>query len=105
MRARIVLSMLAVALALGADGGDQEKKAKAAKTSPAPAWKPPTPGPVDPQAEVLAFVNEHHPELGKVLASLKCRDQAKYRKAIGELSTVARNLADLKARNSQRYEL
>jgi hypothetical protein len=96
--------MLAVAFALGADGEGQDQD-KAAKISPAPAWKPSPMAPIEREAETMAFVLEHHLELGKVIGSLKARNQAEYRKAIGELSMVARNLADLKTRNPKRYEL
>ena len=57
------------------------------------------------EAEALAFVREHHPELATVLEALKPRNPAEYRKAIGELSQVARTLAEVKARNPRRYEL
>jgi hypothetical protein len=105
MRAGFTLTMLAVVLSLGADGADKEKKDVVAKDGPGPAWSPSTLAPMEREAETMAFVREHHPELAKVLGSLKARNQAEYRKAIGELSQVARNLAEVKTRNPKRYEL
>ena len=61
--------------------------------------------PIDGEAETLAFVRLHHPELASVLEPLKTMDLAEYAKAIRELSQVARNLADLKVRNPKRYEV
>ena len=101
-------------VALGSDGdGVGSKQAKDKATSPAApvasirksaATPPPA---FDPgrEADALAFVREHHPELATVLDALKPMNPAEYRKAIGELSQVGRTLTDLKARNPKRYEL
>lgn len=95
--------LLAVVIGLGADGDGEDRKA--AKVDPAPSWNSSPTAPIDREAETLGFVREHHPELVQVLGSLKSRNRAEYRKAIGELSQVARNLAELKTRNPRRYEL
>ena len=47
------------------------------------------------EAQALAFVGEHHPELARVLEALKPMDPKEYRAAILELSQVARTMADL----------
>src|SRR4051812_8496373 len=95
---RRLAPLLAVVIALGADG-ESKDKAKSAKNDPAQVWSSPSPSPIDREAETIAFVREHHPELANVLGSLKARNPAEYRKAIGELSMVARNLAEVKTRN------
>lgn len=67
---------------------------------------PAGPSPVDAdEARALAFVDQNHPELGKVLASLKPRNSVEYRKAIGELAATERSLAEIKAKNPARHEL
>jgi hypothetical protein len=101
---RNLVPLLAVVIALGA-AGDSNPIEKSAKNASVPAPSPSTPAPMDSEVETMAFVREHHPELARVLGSLKARNQAEYRKAIGELSTVARNLAEVKTRNPKRYEL
>src|SRR4051812_37100123 len=105
MRARFALPLIAVVFALGADGEDKATQDKVTKGESDPTWSPSTAALMDREAETMAFVGEHHPELAGVLGNLKARNQSEYRKAIGELSQVARNLADLKSRNPRRYEL
>lgn len=106
MRAAFPWPMLAVAAALGAvgDGKDQDKSAG---DRPAPVWKRATaPLPeIDTEAQAMAFVGEHHPELARVLEPLKAKNPAEYRKAVAEIAQVARNLADLERRNPRRSEL
>jgi hypothetical protein len=100
MRAQpYIVGLLLLTASLGADDPKVEKPSAQATT---PAVKPA----LDParEADALAFVREHHPELATVLQALKPMNPAEYRKAILELSQVGRNLADLKARNPKRYE-
>ena len=100
----IPLICLAAALGDDGDGGPKSKpKAPVAPIRKSNAAQP-LPGGVN-EAEALAFVGEHHPELAKVLAALKPMDPKEYRAAILELSEVARTLADLRERNPKRYEI
>lgn len=99
-----IVPLLAVAVALGAIG-DGQVKPEAPAPAPTPARKAATPASVDSEAEVMAFLGEHHPELARVLGPLRARNPAEYRKAIGELAQVARNLAEVRARNPKRYEV
>jgi hypothetical protein len=106
--ATLSIPLLCLAAALGGDGdGNSQTKPKAPA---APIRKPnaaqalPQPGGVN-EAEALAFVGEHHPELARVLETLKPMDPKEYRAAILELSQVARTMADLKTRNPKRYEV
>ncbi len=91
---RLAFALLTVALAWG---------------SRSPADDPPKPAAPEAQAraetEALAFVREHHPELATVVEALKPMDPAEYRKAIGELSGVARSLAPLRERNPRRHAI
>lgn len=57
------------------------------------------------EARALSFVDRNHPELGKVLASLKPRNPSEYRKAIGELAATERSLAEIGAKNPARRDL
>jgi hypothetical protein len=57
------------------------------------------------EAEALAFVGEHYPELAKVLEVLKPMDPVEFRKAIVELLQVSRSLGEMKTRNPKRYEV
>ena len=59
----------------------------------------------DPEQVALAFVGEHHPELGKLLEQLKAMRPGEYKRAISELYQVSRSLSDLKQRNVRRYEV
>ena len=91
-------------------GGDGDRdKVETPKPSAAPARKVARPSPpeLDPdrEADALAFVREHHPELATVVQALKPMNPAEYRKAIAELSQVSRTLAEVKARNPRRYEV
>ncbi len=98
---------LATAGAIAADGDDDGKPA--ARTSPVPPARksadPAVPFTPDREAEAMAFVRLHHPELASVLEVLKPMDPAEYRKAVVELSQVARSLAEVRARNPRRYEI
>lgn len=102
MRTVIALPLLAVTLALGADG-DGKGKEKGATDGPASSWE--APSAATPEAQAMAFVGEHHPELARLLEPLKAKNPAEYRKAVGEISQVARNLAEVKRRNPRRHEL
>ncbi|WP_435010179.1 hypothetical protein P12x_001413 [Tundrisphaera lichenicola] len=95
-----LMTFLAVLLMLGAD---DDKKSAADRSTP--AWKAAIPSFAEREAMALAFVGEHHPDLAVVLEPLKSRNSAEYRKAIGDLSQTARNLAELKSRNPKRYTL
>ena len=102
-------SILAVLLAAGLAAGQKDGSNKAvdrvaparksaASPAPAPAVTP------EAEAEAMAFVRAHHPELAAVLETLKPMNPAEYGKAVGEISGVARSLAEVKARNPRRYE-
>ena len=105
--------LLGTVVALGSDDEDGSKPGKKKVAPPAAPVasirkSAATPAPafdLEREADALAFVGEHHPELATVLAALKPMNPAEYRKAIGELSQVGRTLADLKSRNPKRYEL
>ncbi len=106
--ATLAIPLLGLAAALGGDGDvDSQTKPKAPaspirKSNARPALT--HAGEFD-EAEALAFVGEHHPELARVLAALKPMDPKEYRAAILELTQVSRTLADVKARNPRRYEV
>src|SRR4051794_26252921 len=106
--ATLTIPLLGLATALAADD-PARPRAKAPAAPVAPIRKTAaTPAPAvtpEVEAEALAFVREHHPELARVLEPLRAMDPAEYRKAIGELSQVARSLAEVKAKNPRRYEL
>ena len=111
--AMLSIPLLLLAASSGADGDDDRGKAKIKDVPPAAPIAPvrksaatPAP-PVDAgrEADALAFVREHHPELATVLEALKPRNPPEYRKAIGELSQVSRTLAEIKTRNPKRYDL
>ena len=104
--ATVIIPLLALATALGGD--DDSKKAASKPTIPPVRKSNASPVPaVDPEreADALAFVREHHPELATVLETLKPRNPAEYKKAISELSQVSRTLRDLKLKNPKRHEL
>ncbi len=110
----LVAASLFLSTAFGADDEKKGEKTKGqGKTPPAAPIAPvrksaATPAPeVDAarEADALAFVREHHPELATVLETLKPMNRAEYRKAINELSQVSRTLAEIKGRNPKRYEL
>jgi hypothetical protein len=95
------------ASAFAYDGPDKDQannktKSQPVAKKPANAEGPPTP---EAEAAALAFVRENHPELGELLQVLKPMRPAEYERAVRELATVSRNLAALKARNPQSYEL
>lgn len=89
---RPAFAWFAVVLSLTGNARAQEPPAKATPTATSQA-----------EAEALAFVREHHPELATVVEALEPKNPAEYRKAIGELSLVARALAPLRERNPKRY--
>jgi hypothetical protein len=106
--------LLGVVVALEAAGDDDGSKKGKNKVAPPAApvasirKSAATSAPdfdIEQEADALAFVQEHHPELATVLVALKPKNPSEYRKAIGELSQVSRTLADLKSRNPKRYEL
>ena len=109
----ILAASLFLSTAFGADDDKGEKTKGQGKTpSSAPiapirksASAPPVEFDAAREADALAFVRQHHPELATVLEALKPMNPAEYRKAILELSQVSRTLAELKARNPRRYEL
>ncbi len=68
-------------------------------STPPPAVTP------ESEAEAFGFVRENHPELAKVLETLKPMDPVEFGKAIAELLQVSRNLGELKTRNPKRYEV
>jgi hypothetical protein len=108
----LIAPFLVLAAAVGADDEKGEKSKGKAKSPAAPiasvrkSASAPVPE-VDAalEADALAFVREHHPELATVLEALKPMNPAEYRKAIAELSQVSRTLAELKSKNPRRYEL
>ncbi|WP_435018803.1 hypothetical protein TA3x_000789 [Tundrisphaera sp. TA3] len=57
------------------------------------------------EADVLAFVGEHQPELAKLLQALKPMNAKEYRKAIRDLAPARDRLVELQKRNAPRYPL
>jgi hypothetical protein len=57
------------------------------------------------EAAALTFVGQHHPELAALLHRLRPMNPAVYEQAIGELFQISETLADLKQRDSRRFEL
>ena len=57
------------------------------------------------EAAAMAFVGEHHPEIGKLLKQLKKRRPAQYHRAVRELFRTSERLAQWKEKDSSRYEL
>jgi len=107
---RTSLSMVAIpmlAVALGADGDDKARATRSAPVAPIKksAATPAPPFSTESEADAMAFVRRHHPELATVLEALRPMDPAEYRKAIGELSQVSRTLAEVQARTPRRYDL
>jgi hypothetical protein len=105
---RITLAVLTILLlvlssAFGAVGDGPEKPpiptARKSGEAPTPALD------ADREADALAFVRQHHPELATVLEALKPMNPVEYRKAIVDLSQVSRTLAEVKSRNPRRYDL
>jgi len=107
--ATLMISLLVLASTFGAvdDCNGQEKAqskppiapVRKSAAAPVPAFD------AEREAEALAFVRQHHPELATVLEALKPMNPSEYRKAIVELSQVGRTLAEVKVRNPKRYEL
>jgi hypothetical protein len=70
--------------------------------------KPPAPLPAfTPQREAAAlqFVEQHHPELGQVLARLKKLNQEQYEQAIRQIFQESASLAAAKANDEKLHEL
>lgn len=57
------------------------------------------------ESAALAFVRENHPELSSLLEQLKAMKPDQYERAIAELATISRNLANLKRNDERRYQL
>ncbi len=59
----------------------------------------------DREADVLAFVGAHQPELAKLLETLKPMNAREYGKAIRELAPIRDRLVELERRNPPRYRI
>ena len=92
----VLASFTVVALA-----GDETKPTKPAKVATS---KPPTVKP-EAEAQAMALVREHLPELAEVLEPLKATNPGEYRKAITDLATEARTQTDIRAKNPARADL
>jgi hypothetical protein len=91
---------------LAARGDDDSKgKRKASPTKSAAAGRAGQVPWAEREKAALAFVHEHHPELGVLLEQLKPMRPTEYNRAIAELAQVSRSLGDLKERNPRRYEM
>jgi hypothetical protein len=106
----LITPSLLLAAAFGADDEKGDKSKGKASAAPIASVRKSASAPVPEmdavlEADALTFVREHHPELAKVLETLKPMNLAEYRKAIIELSQVSRTLAELKGRNPKRYDL
>jgi len=103
----IIATLLLLSIGLVAPAADDEVGKPAARVTPArkSAIAPAVPFSPEREAEAMEFVREHHPELATVLEALKPMDPAEFRKAVGELSGVARTLAEVRSRNPRRYEI
>lgn len=103
--AALLLLVIAAPLAAGDSDTSLEKRqiAQAARRQD----KTPSTETADAQAEadVLAFVHEHHAELADVLATLKESRPKEYQKALRDLSRVRDRLAQMKKNDNGRYEL
>ncbi len=101
----VLLLVLSAAVRPGAFAADRDK----GKVGPAPRAATAASGVASPEpeteADALAFVREHHPELAALLVRLKPMKPAEYRRAVRELSQVSRSLAQLKSRDPARYAL
>jgi hypothetical protein len=64
-----------------------------------PAWS------AERETEALAFVQEHQPELARLLVYLRRHDPRQYQRAVRELVRTAERLALVKQRDARRYEL
>ena len=90
-----------------ARAADEPAKA-AAEPSPQPAKKAeakPTSSPKDQEADALALVSEHHPELLDLLKQLKADNPKQYQQAIVELHRASQRLSQRKVKDPPRYEL
>jgi len=56
------------------------------------------------RAELMEFVNKHHPELRPLLNSLKRTRQGQYQSALTALDRDVRNLQNLQKRSPERYQ-
>ena len=57
------------------------------------------------EAAALTFVQQHHPELTRLLERLKTKSPAEYNRAVRDLFQVSERLAKIHERDSQRYEI
>lgn len=55
------------------------------------------------EAEAIAFVEQHHPELARLLAHLKKRDMVSYDQAVRQLYRDSRRLTESRERDSLRH--
>ena len=67
--------------------------------------KPPIVVTPEREAAVMTFVERNHPALKDVLASLKSSRSKEYERAIRDLYQTSERLANLKERDSKRFEL
>lgn len=104
----LVLTLLLATTVAAVRGAEDEskrtankapRKAKPARRSPKEIVTP------SREAAALAFVEEHHPELRKILKQLQGMQPDRYEEAIADLFATSEQLAELKARDAERYEL
>ena len=57
------------------------------------------------EAAALTFVQQHHPELTRLLEHLKNKSSVEYARAIRDLFQTSERLAKVRERDTQRYEL
>lgn len=67
--------------------------------------KPPKRSHPEREQEAILFVEQHHPELARLLAHLKKRDADSYDRAIRQLYRDARRLNELKERDAPRHSI
>ena len=68
-------------------------------TKKLPAWS------VEREAAALAFVQQHQPELARLLDYLRKNQPRQYQRAVRELSRTVERLAQVRDRDPRRYEL
>ena len=98
------------------EGGKPDKKAGRAKDADKPAdkladkaaggkAKPHPPITPEREAAVMAFVRQHHAELGELLVRLKASNSQEYERAIRDLSRTSERLAQIRKNDTDRFEL
>ena len=98
------------------EGGKPDKKAVRAKVADKPAEKPAEKSaggkaksqpPITPEREaaVMAFVRQHHAELGELLVRLKDTNSQEFERAIRDLSRTSERLAQIRKNDADRFEL